>query len=527
MPPALAAFSPHVPPAPAPSPGAMPPPPMPGARRLPPPPDPNAQNPNALNPNAPCPGPPHYQAIPDDRIGQTGRRIFAVSIIAAMVIAGFFVYRAARPATWDPLLEPYVAFVEAERGLTFDHPVNVRWADIAQEIADDQADARDTSVFSTLENDEPVGTREELLNPWSEAYRVLGLVDPNPERALAESVTETLAENAGAFYTPWDETIVLPEGQPEVALSVTIVHELTHALQHQNGMLGVFPDSPDGATARTALIEGDADRIAMAWYWSRTEAEQQAYLDAIGYDADAVLLDPGDSYLATSFYASYEIGLPMVQAIVAADGAEAIDRLLTAKDVGTTERLLDVFGTSDRSSVDAFGTMALPAGAEAADGDLGALVLFQALAPVVGTEGAFDALIGYDDDAFAMFASDGESCVRFAVYFDSDGEAIQFVDILQRSSIPVELIAGVAGPAAQMDLCTPIGDPADQRYGTILPLIVANEATRSHVASGETKEVARCAALAQAATIPIRSAEDFVGWDVLVDEAPQYVEACR
>ena len=132
-------------------------------------------------------------------VSKAGRWLVLASVIAALAFGGLAIYRAAQPAEWDPVLEPYIAFIEAERGLTFDHPVDVRWADIAQEIADQQAAAsRDTSV--------------------------------------------------------------------------TIVHELTHALQHQNGLLEFFPESPDSASARLAIIEGDAERIAMAWYWSRTDA---------------------------------------------------------------------------------------------------------------------------------------------------------------------------------------------------------------------------------------------------------------
>ncbi len=468
-----------------------------------------------------------YYPVPENRgLSKTGRQIFAAGVIGALLIGAFAVYRAAQPAQWDPALEPYVAFIEAERGLTFDHPVEVRWADIAQEIATEQAAARDTSIFSLGDDDADIAD-EVPLDPWLEAYRVLGLIDPNPEQALDETVTETLAENAGAFYTPWDETIVLPQGQPAEALSVTIVHELTHALQHQNGLLGFFPDSADGATARTAIAEGDAERIAMAWYWSRTDAEQQAYLDAIGYDPNATPPDPGDNYFAASFYASYGIGLPMVEAIVASEGQSAVDELLRAKDAGTTERLIDVYATSDRSAVDAMEVMGLPPGAVGADGDMGALTWFQALAPIVGTERAFDALIGYDDDAFAMYESDGMACVRFEMYFDADGETTEFVEVLTEAGIPAEQRETPSGEAARMDLCEAIGDPADQRYGTIMPLVVANELTWIHTENGETREVARCAAISQASTIPIRSTEDFIGWEQLMSDTSQYVESCR
>ena len=387
-------------------------------------------------------------------MSKAGRWLVLASVIAALAFGGLAIYRAAQPAEWDPVLEPYIAFIEAERGLTFDHPVDVRWADIAQEIADQQAAAsRDTSV--------------------------------------------------------------------------TIVHELTHALQHQNGLLEFFPESPDSASARLAIIEGDAERIAMAWYWSRTDAERQEYLDAIGYIAGEVFEDQGNSYLETSFYASYGVGQPMVEAIVAADGQEALNELLASEDIGSTERLLDVFGTSNHSGVDALEIMTLPAGVQRPDGDIGVLTWFQTLAPVIGTELTFDALEGYDDDAFAMFRADGEACVRFELHFDTSEDAVEFVQILDVAGIPVEQMDNPGLDAARLDLCDAIGDPGDQRFGTLIPLVAVNELMSTHAQNGLTKDVARCAALDQASTIPIRPSEEFIGWDALIEDSSQYVAACQ
>ena len=474
--------------------------------------------PPAPSPQLPAPPPPFasptaeaYLSLseqpPPGGITTGGKVVAAMSVLMLGALV-FFVIQAVTPKTWDPVLEPYVAFVESERGLTFTEPVDVRWANIAEEIQNDAP---------------PLPTTDEI-DPWSEAYRLLGLVDPEPGTSSDEALTETLAENAGAFYEPWTETIVLPEGQSELALSVTIVHELTHALQHQNGMLDFHDDSPDGSVARLAIIEGDAERIALSWFRGQPEADQQAYLEAIGYDPDVEFPDPENNFYETSFIASYEVGLPMVEAIVEAEGVEAVNELLRSKDAGTTERLIDPFNTSDRSSVDAFFGMRLPAGELEPDGDLGALVWFQVLAPAVGTDAAFDALIGYDDDAFAIFEADGRTCARFSLFFDDASEATEFALVLDElhdnrlhSDTNVEV-----------DICDPISDPALQRFGTILPLIVSNEATSFHLRNGESVEVARCAGIAQAKTMPAdRSQDEFVGWDAVFETAPQFIADCQ
>ena len=104
------------------------------------------------------------------------RRLVVAAIvgICVLIFGAVVIADVARPAvsppthpeTWDPVLAPYVVFIEFERGLSFDHPVNVRWAEIAEEIAEDLAA---DEVSADWPDDEA------LVDPWAEAYRVLGL----------------------------------------------------------------------------------------------------------------------------------------------------------------------------------------------------------------------------------------------------------------------------------------------------------------------------------------------------------------
>ena len=117
-------------------------------------------------------------------------------------------------------------FIEAERGLEFENPVHVRFADISAEVASDLAELRAEEAAQAGEPPETLA----FTDPYGDAYELLGLVDFGNSDIQAES-DATLAENAGAFYDTVDKEIVLPEGQTELALSFTIVHELVHALQ--------------------------------------------------------------------------------------------------------------------------------------------------------------------------------------------------------------------------------------------------------------------------------------------------------
>lgn len=430
-----------------------------------------------------------------------------------------------RSPSWDPALEPYVAFVEKERGLTFDEPVAVRWADINTELAEDfAADRADRSDV------------EQTVDPLQEAYALLGLVELDPEVTFDERAEDTAAEQAGAFYDPYERAIVLPEDVSLEDLGYTIVHELTHALQDQNGMLDRRAESVDSSSARTALIEGDAERIAVAWFDQLDPAEQDRLLGSES-DGDGETVEPfddvGNSFLDASFEASYALGLPAVNAIVAREGQVGIDRLLRSKDVGTSERLIDVLTDSPRPSVGAYDVITLPEDVEFIDGDIGATIWFRALAPSIGSANAFDALVGYDDDAFVMMDRGDERCGRFVLSFDTPVDTVEFADLAG------EVMAGTsmngltvaendsAERAVEFELCSPIGSPEDQRLGTILPLIVANEMAVVHLRNGVPVEQARCAALTQAATIPADQGIDrFIGWEAIDRAAVDYVDGC-
>ena len=66
----------------------------------------------------------------------------------------------------------------------------------------------------------------------------------------------------------------------DVATRVTVVHELTHALQDQHFDLNKLTDATktSGAdTALTALIEGDAVRVENKYVDALSKADQNAY----------------------------------------------------------------------------------------------------------------------------------------------------------------------------------------------------------------------------------------------------------
>ena len=62
----------------------------------------------------------------------------------------------------------------------------------------------------------------------------------------------------------------------------------------------------------------------------------------------------------------------------------------------------------------------------------------------------------------------------------------------------------------------------------MIPIIAANQLAAHHLEDGETREVARCAAIAQAKTIPIDlTFDEFGGYDTFIDLSGSFLEGCQ
>ncbi len=419
---------------------------------------------------------------------------------------------------WDPLLEPYVEFVEAERGLEFIDTVPLEWVDVQAEF---QAHTR-TAADSVPDD-------ADLFDPTLEMYILLGLVDaPDTISLTAEEIRlDTVGELAAGYYATGEATIFVDERLRDREIGPLLVHELVHALQHQHGMLRDFGGSPDAVVTRTALIEGDARRIENRWLDQMSDVELAAYR---GDDEGGGWSDPSGSFFESSFGLSYWLGAPMVESLIQRDGQQSVDDLLRSTDPGTSERMIDVLGGSPTSVYNGrfgFGEY-VESSHDGVDGDVGAINLFRAFAPLMSTEEALDAILGYDNDAFVVTADESGVCATLLVWFDSPEHTAEFIGVASAHGISARRANGSSedGPA-RLDLCEPIGDPADQRFGTLAPVVMAANLTLHHLVSDRDPSMARCAALAQVREMPANRPLELVP-DVAdyVAESAAFVEDC-
>lgn len=429
-------------------------------------------------------------------------------ILIAVVLVGIIAQQATQrlTPTWDPAVEPYVAFVEQTRQLEFTEPVAVVRANVAMALGEADDLVQSADPVSNLGYD-----------PHGEALRLLGLTGPIGDmRAAEDDVREA---GAAAFYDPNTKTIVLPEGQIDPLLELTIVHELTHALQDQHGLL-VYNEveSWSSAAFRTSLIEGDASLVEHAWYDSLSVAGQLA-IDDLAFDGEAPA-----GFLHAGFASPYVLGPPVVSSVVADGGYEALNRMLRLKSLGSDERLLDPMSPSGVPKFDAEFEMVDPDGNEWFDGWIGAFGWYHAIAPSAGAETALQAIQGYDNDVFVAFERDGQVCARFDVWFDTRNDAAEFTQAI----VGWGVVSNIINPnrtTVRLDLCEPVGDPAAQVGELLTPLVVHNWLVVNHQAATDSRAVIRCAATAQAAAHGFTDGRA-IDWAQLAAQAPAARAAC-
>ena len=115
----------------------------------------------------------------------------------------------------------------------------------------------------------------------------------------------------------------------DVAHRVTLVHELTHAWQDQQGYLDKLDDLEDGqAYSLQALAEGDATRVENAYVDSLSNSELDDYDRQTAQQGEDVDLDGVPDVLVASFGSMYAVGEPFVDILDQQGGNAEVDAAL-------------------------------------------------------------------------------------------------------------------------------------------------------------------------------------------------------
>jgi hypothetical protein len=423
----------------------------------------------------------------------------AVALAIVVGVGGFFLLRdddSSYPDSWDPRIEPYVAIVEKQRGLTFEHPVKVRFLDDKAFEKTVRADADD------LDKED----REQVEESTS-LFRALGLIGGDVD--LFESFNDATGSGTLAYYAFTNETITVRGDRLSLASRGTLVHELTHALQDQRFGVGdriekLDEQAADGeptteADALRAIVEGDAERVAGLYRQSLDDDERTALEKAESADTEQAASSYADlpQVVVALLSAPYALGQALTEAISVKD-TKVLDQLLKNPPPDDSV-LLDPLKALD--PIEPPADVAVPtvgSGEKKVDsGQIGALVTYLMLAERIPVQEALTAADAWTGDAYVGFTRDDVVCARVD-YAATGASAKRLVDAFD------DWIAAAPGSKATVERngdrvtvesCDPGQDaaPTKDASGDALGLVATRASLSSTILqSGASADTARC-----------------------------------
>lgn len=377
---------------------------------------------------APPPPPPQPPANLPDRSPRRWARPLGVVAAGAVAVAaigsatGAFDTGPAHPDAWDPRVAELADFVEDERGLDFEQPVQVDFLS-AREYSE-----ATTTGAAGLADDELLE-----LDRYAAELRAFGLA--TGELDLVEALNAVSDGGTLAFYDPDDERIRVRGTELTPGLRVTLVHELTHALQDQHFDLGRLYDDDLESSERTAflgLVEGDALRVETG-YTSRglsaTERQEyeQEYQGELERSREATSDVP--PFVAASFAVPYALGQPLAVMLANQGGNAAVDRAFDDPP-STEEHLFDPASYLDDEP--GYSLDLNVRDLEVIDeGPFGAPSWYLLLAERIDPMVSFEATLGWTGDQYATYERDGRSCVRAAFAGETAQDEVEMAAALE------------------------------------------------------------------------------------------------
>jgi hypothetical protein len=344
--------------------------------------------------------------------------------VGAVVFVNRGSHGPSHPAQWDDRVADLAKFAERHRGLKFKHPVTVDF------LSDDEYGQRARSDPNELTDED----KKQLQNEEGE-LRALGLM--KGEVDLFAAGNDLADAGTAAFYDPDTQRVSVRGTDMTVELKVTLVHELTHALQDQYFDISSKRDesfqTSGESEAFRALVEGDAVRIEDEYIDSLSKADQQTYFNSnsASVEKSQDQLTDVPTALQALMAAPYIYGPPFASILDADGGQHEVDDAFKKPPVDD-EQAIDPRQFLDHSDPLEVDKPPLPDGVkdETDSGDFGAIGWYLMLAERIPPAQALKATNGWGGDAYVAFEKDGKTCVSLAWKGDTDTDRQEMRDAL-------------------------------------------------------------------------------------------------
>src|SRR5947209_6958086 len=179
------------------------------------------------------------------------------------------------------------------------------------------------------------------------ALKMFGFVPQDFD--LRKSTIDLLTEQAAAFYDYDAKKLFLMEGSSGVGDTVTLAHELTHALAdqhfHLNNFMDDTPASDDENLAHSAVVEGEATWVMIAYNLKQSgqpavpTPEMLRSMSDTGQSsmADFPVLQHAPLYIQQSLLFPYSYGTTFFDAVYRKQGKKAFTEVFTNPPVDSAQ----------------------------------------------------------------------------------------------------------------------------------------------------------------------------------------------
>ncbi|MEO6511900.1 MAG: hypothetical protein ABIO16_12960 [Nocardioides sp.] len=391
------------------------------------------------------------------------------------------------PAAWNPRIKPIADKAASLRGLSFVHPVPVRFLPPATFEKTLGADQGQTSKKDRAE-----------LRHFTGLLRALGLLAGDVD--LQKAVSDFQGGAVLAYYSFKDEKITVRGKKITPAIRATLIHELTHVLQDQNFHVGDELKQLDqqsdkdpttsAGTVLQALIEGDAERVRYAYQAALPPAQRRALAAAQTREATEAQGRIADvpPLVVSELSSPYVLGPGLAQAAFDNGGNNAVDQLFREPPTHETA-LFDPFSVvTGKSLVTKVPVPSLQPGEKSFEsGELGVLTWYYLLAERLPLTQALSAAAGWGGDAYVGFDRGATTCTRMSFAGRTPADTARMATALQQWAVatPGEQTVTAKGRLVDVASCDPgTAVPAAEDHSADAMTLLA---TRTAITLGVSK----------------------------------------
>ncbi len=309
------------------------------------------------------------------------------------------------PKQWEPRIEPLAREVERLRGLKFKHAVTTTFypdAEFTERVTND---------------DEPSEQDRADLDRFAGAFRAIGLAEGDVD--LQRDSNTLRGSGVLAYYDTDEKRIHIRGTEMTLSVQVTLVHELTHALQDQHFDLAKLRalDAANKTEASKSLIEGDATWVEDEYIErslskkQRRDYEQESKKGGEEYDDEVVGKVP--DILILDQQAAYQFGSAAIAMLRNEGGQRAVDAVFRKPPTADFVMMNPIWLIEDRTKLNA-PELAKPDRAKNYEltGEFGAAWWFSMLSERIDFHDALEATDSWASDSSAIYELDDKVCVE-------------------------------------------------------------------------------------------------------------------